>query len=60
MKYRCTLIIDLEIPTETEEDAANIFLGVVGPAVASSRLFPQESIKLIKHEAEKITDREIR
>ena len=51
MKFRCTLVVDLEIPAETEDNAADVFIGVVGTAIATSGIFPQESIKLVKHEA---------
>jgi len=55
MKYRCTMVIDLEIPdAKTEYDAAAIFAGVVGLAISTSPLFPQWGMKLIENKAEKV------
>ena len=55
MKFRCTLVVELEIPDATnEEDAMNIFLGVAGTAIATSSLFPQEGIVMVEGEAKKL------
>ena len=53
-RFRCTLVVDMDMPMKKTEEAEALFAGVAGTAIAASRIFPLESIKIVECKAEEI------